>query len=238
VDRPGFWLAAATPKFSMRRTPVAVLSYSDVLTTGPTIEPLSVEDARRNADLDDSAWDADIRRWITQARKRVEHDARLALINQTRTRKLHYFPGDVGAKYQELWNYSGTYAWAGSYLELDSICPLSSGTSVAYVDTAGNSQTMASGDYTVDTARRPGVIWLKSTATWPLVSSEVNNVTITYVVGHGTTAASVPEEAVSAMTLLIRHWFDFPDLAGTFVGRTNPEAYDSMIAALSWGAYP
>lgn len=198
------------------------LCYSDTLTTGPTGEPVTPTEVRRNLDLDDNSWDADIVRWITQARRRVEHDARRALFNQTRTRKLNEWP-------------------AGNFIELDTVAPLSSVTSVSYVDTAGDSQTWSSSNYSVDTSRVPGGIRMAYNGVWPALRDYEDVVTIVYVVGYGTAASSVPAEAISAMHLLIRHWYDNPELVIQGQQRTalpNPEAYDACINQLSWGAYP
>lgn len=193
--------------------------WTDVLTTAPAAEPVSVEDARRNCDLDDTYRDEDLRRWIVYARRQVEHDARLALINQTRTLTLHAFP-------------------AGEELNLPAVAPLVSVTSVTYLDAAGASQTLTENtEFKIDTARRS--LWLKYNQDWPDTYGEANSVVIVYVAGHGTTPADVPAAARDAIHVLVRHRLENPEVA--IVGKritSAPMAYLSLINQIAVTAYP
>lgn len=196
------------------------LTYSDIVTTGPTVEPVNVEDARRNLDLDDLYRDEDLELWITEARKAVEYDARVALNTQTRSLALHCFP-------------------ASDSFEVGTVSPLISVTSITYLDTAGASQTLATSVYKVDTARRPGVVWLKYTQTWPSTYGEANAVTVTYTAGYGPAASDVPEAAKTAMYLLMRYRLDNPD--GYRVGKDEKDGiqgYWTAINRLRPGSYP
>lgn len=195
-------------------------AYADELTTAPSVEPVSVAEARRACDLDDKHWDDDLTAWIIEGRKRVEHDARVALINQTRTLHLHRFP-------------------RSDKLELPAVYPLSSVTSVYYLDTAGSSTLLATSVYSVDTARKPGCLWLKNGQSWPDTYAQANAVTITYVAGFGATAASVPEAAKSAIKMYVRHRFYSPDLqASGNIPRETLLAFESLTAQLNPSVYP
>ena len=196
------------------------LYYSDVLTTAPTLEPVNVEDARRNLDLDDNYRDADVEQWIIEARKSVEHDARVALVNQTRTLVTHAFP-------------------ASSSFNVGIVSPLVSVTSISYLDTAGTSQTLATTVYKVDTGRRPGVVWLKSGQTWPSTYDEANSVTVVYVAGHGAAVATVPEAAKQAIYLLVRYRLDNPEAFRVgFTEKAGLYGYEHCINQLRPGNYP
>lgn len=89
-----------------------------------------------------------------------------------------------------------TFTAFGDYLEL-SRGPFVSLTSVAYVDTAGDDQT-------VSAARvRDGKIYAPDGG-WPTIG-DYTTVTVTYVAGYGPYEA--PEELVQAQLLLIAHWY-------------------------------
>lgn len=192
---------------------MTVLHYVDYLSVAPAIEPVSVADAKRNSDYDDPYRDQDFARWITEARKRVEHDARLSLVNQTRIRKLDAFPGVA-------------------YLEC--IAPLVSVTSLAYIDQAGSTQTWASSNYEVDTARH--LVWLAYEKSWPDTRDIQNAVTLTYVSGHGATAATVPEAAKDAILLYCKMRFDHPE--AQMDDWTTTGSYQALIDTLKGGFYP
>lgn len=191
---------------------MAILKYSLELTTAPTVEPVTVAEAKRNADEDDSHRDSDFAMWISEGRKQVEHDTRRSLINQTWTLKLDCFPSE-------------------DYIELLRP-PLSSVTSIQYVDTDGNTQTFSSSSYVVDSARTPGIVYLAYNESWPSTRTQKNAVTVTYVAGYGATADSVPDWAKSAILIFCRHRYERPESAEI------PMGFAALCQRGSWGDYP
>lgn len=194
-------------------------AYSDTITSDPTTLPVSLADALRALDLDDSNRNVDIERWILEGAAKLRHDARVALITETRRRKLHAFP-------------------AGGLIVLDSVAPLASVTSIAYLDGAGASQTLATSVYSVDTDRRPGQIWLKYGQSWPATRAEPNAVTITYTAGYGAAATAIPGLAQQAILSLVRLRLDHPDDIDTGGVGEAPQGYAAAVEYLSWGGYP
>lgn len=193
--------------------------YANALSSGPSVEPVTLFEAKRACDVDDNYRDAEITRWIIEARKMVEHDARIALVNQTHLYYLHAFP-------------------SGDRIDLQVVSPLSSVTSITYLDTAGDSQTLATSVYKIDVARRPAAIWLKYNQTWPDTYNEANAVTITYVAGYGSTAADVPETAKQAVLFLVRHRLENPDMFSEARTYDVSETYRALIHRLHPGDYP
>ncbi len=187
------------------------LPYSIAVTSEPATEPVSVDEAKRNCDEDDNARDVDFARWITQARKQVEADARVSLITQTIQYKLDSFP-------------------SCDYIELPRP-PAISVTSITYIDSAGDSQTWTSG-YTLDANRTPGLVLLDYDQVYPVARDQRNAVTITYTAGYGTSPDDVPEEAKAAILVLVRNWYEKPESVEVPVG------YDALIQRLGWGDYP
>ncbi len=188
------------------------LPWSHAVSVDPTVEPVTVQEAKRNSDVDDDARDADFSRWIVEARKKVERDSRRALVNQTHVLKLDEFPN-------------------ADYIVLP-FPPLSSVTSIQYVDTAGTTQTFSSGSYTVDTNRTPGIVHLNYNESWPAIQGIFNSVVVTYVAGYGSTAADVPESAKAAILLLVKQRYEFPDSG------EEPMGYQALLGDLVYGSYP
>ena len=86
---------------------------------------------------------------------------------------------------------------------------LQSVTSIKYLDVTGPLQTMAAGDYAVDTKQEPGIIQLKTAKTWPATQVQIPNaVTVEYVAGYGATGASVPEAIKTGIKMLAGELFE------------------------------
>jgi uncharacterized phiE125 gp8 family phage protein len=74
--------------------------------------------------------------------------------------------------------------------------PLSSVTSVKYIDMGGTLQTMSSADYVVDTSGVKGRITLAYQKYWPLTRDVASAVTVRFVAGYGD-ASQVPSASRS-----------------------------------------
>lgn len=190
------------------------------MTTPPSVEPVSVAEAKRNCDVDSDDRDEDFARWISEARAQVEKDTRRALINQTVTLNMDQWPG-------------------GDAIVLP-YPPLSSVTSVKYYDTGGTQQTWSSGNYTVDTNRTPGVIFLDThdSVSWPSTQDRRNTIEVIYVAGYGSAASNVPDAAKNAILLLVKHRYEHPEMWGTSQFYEVPQAYQWLVDGLRFGDYP
>ncbi len=82
--------------------------------------------------------------------------------------------------------------------------PLQSVTEVTYSDTAGATQTLAAGQYRVDTTAHQGFIERAYGVTWPAVRDQSRTITVTYVAGY----TQIPEPIRAALLLLIGHWYE------------------------------
>lgn len=199
---------------------MAVVNQREHVSVQPSIEPITIDDARLHCDLDDSYFDGKLRQLIIAARNKVEQDTRLAFITQTRVLTFNDWPGTID-------------------VELPT-APIQSVSSITYTDSNDSVQTLSASNYTVDAAHRPGRIVLNHGESWPSNRGHHNDITVTYIAGHGSATTDVPELAKLAMLLLIRHWFDH----GTAVSmdfappKTMPMAYQSTVDGMHWGQYP
>ena len=81
--------------------------------------------------------------------------------------------------------------------------PTASVTSIAYIDTAGASQTLSTDIYALDSRQEPARIVTKFGQVWPATRAQNENaVTVTFVAGYGASASSVPEPLRHAVRLL------------------------------------
>jgi len=129
-----------------------------------------------------------------------------ALLRQTWDMSLHRFP-------------------SGSCL-LMPLPPLVSVTSISYIDTAGDSQTWSSSNYTVDTSREPGGIFPAFNQSWPATREQANAVTVRFVAGY----LEVPAPLRLAVLSLVSHYYQFrePTIIGTVIGEI-PDHVDRML---------
>ncbi len=140
------------------------------LVTGPATEPITVSEVIPYARLDNTDDSEIIVMLINASRRQAENLTRRALITQTWELYLDRFPN---------WEI---------FLPKP---PLQSVTSITYVDSAGVTQTLAAGQYTVDIVSEPGRITPAYGLLWPVTRDQINAVCIRFVAGYGL-AVAVP----------------------------------------------
>lgn len=183
------------------------------LVTPPALEPVTLADAKRQLRIEHDADDALITTLIQSAREHAETFTRRAFLLQTWDLKLDGFPSSV--------------------IELP-IAPVTSVTSITYVDLHGLTQTWDSSQYRTDLPSGPkaqrGRITLASGCLYPSTDDVTNAVTVRFVAGYGSVAATVPTSLMLGMLQLITHWYENRSSvdAGVFV----PVPY--TVDALLW----
>lgn len=160
------------------------------LITPPAVEPVSLEDAYiqcRVQAYDSSGHPDDtlLEALIVAAREHAEGFTGLSMAEQEFEIALDAFPTDE--------------------IKLP-MAPLVRISSITYV-VDGAPQTLSSDAYAIDTYQRPGWVFPASASSWPAADSVVNAVKIRYVAGFGVDQV-LPKSIVSAMKLLIAHWYE------------------------------
>lgn len=171
--------------------------------TGPATEPVGLTEAREHLGLPstETGHDGKLQRMIEMGRRTVEKYTRRSLINQTLKLTMSRFPE------------------SNQPIELPRP-PLSSVTSVAYIDYAGTSQTLVAGtDYQTVLDSSPGRITPEVNEVWPTVeTSREEAVTVTYVAGYGPDRDDVPDDLRGVVLELVAFWFSH---RGDFGGNTS-----------------
>jgi uncharacterized phiE125 gp8 family phage protein len=117
--------------------------------------------------------------------------------------------------------------------------PLVSVTSVQYVDTAGNTQTLsASTDYTVKSYNGIGRIQLLDGKSWPsLVGGGAGVVTVVYVAGHGSSATAIPIALKHAILMQCSTLYDYRATLSPGQQYEVPGTIKALIAQYKSGEY-
>lgn len=163
------------------------MSYKSFkVTTAPSVEPVTVAEAKTQLRIDGSSEDTLIGNYITVARQTLEVLMRRAFITQTITLKYDSFPTEI----------------------LLPRPPAIAVTSIQYVDTDGATQTWSSSEYTVDSQIEPASIVPAYDEDYPNTRAEPNAVTVVYTAGYGTSTTDVPESIRLAIRLLVGSYYE------------------------------
>lgn len=192
--------------------------------TPPTAEPLDTAALKLHLKIDTTVDDSLIATLGIAAREYVEAFIRRSLINTTYDLKLDAFPcGDIVLPYP----------------------PVSSITSVSYIDSNGDTQVMTAGatgyltDLPAGPHAEPGRIYRGYQVVWPVTRCQPNAVTVRFVSGYGASPSSVPSLILAAIKHLVEHWYVN---RGVIDGGINsvtsqvPKSVDAMLGAfkVSW----
>lgn len=154
-------------------------------TTGPAAEPLTRAEAKAYLKVDSDDENDLVDSLIVAARQMAEAYTARQLITATYTQVYDDFP-----------DLYGPICLARS--------PLGAVSSIAYTDTNGDAQTLATSVYETQTSDVGAEIVLKPSQVWPSVQSDKRGaVTVTYTAGYGSASTDVPESARTGMLLLI-----------------------------------
>jgi uncharacterized phiE125 gp8 family phage protein len=169
--------------------------------TAPTIEPITLDEAKAHLRVDHTADDGLIVSLIAASRQWAEARSGRAFITQTWDYKLDFFP--VG------WAHSSAAAFSRAPIILPKP-PLQSITSVQYVATNQQTATWSSSLYTVTRANTkpvlqpwmlPGNVQPAYGQFYPVTLSVPEAVTIRMVCGYGDAPTDVPEGIRRAMLI-------------------------------------
>ena len=137
--------------------------------TAPTVEPVTLTEAKLHQRIDLSTDDDLIEMWITAIREHAEHLTDRTLAPTTYRLYLDAFPLDG--------------------IEIPRP-PISSLSSIQYYDSAGVLTTMDAADYSLDDAQEPSWVLPAYGTTWPSTYSVANAVMVNFTAGY--TADNIP----------------------------------------------
>jgi uncharacterized phiE125 gp8 family phage protein len=157
--------------------------------TAPSLDPVSLSEAKEHCRIDSDESDGSIVGYILAARQFVEKVTGRMLIDQRWALTL-----------DRCW----PRAWDGACYRTRIVVPLpplTTVTSITYVDTAGVTQTLAANQYRVILRELFGFIEPAYSVSWPAVRDQSDAITVTFNCGYGTNPGDVPEPLRMAILL-------------------------------------
>jgi uncharacterized phiE125 gp8 family phage protein len=190
-----------------------------VRVTPPTVDPVTLAEAKVQCRVDTNADDAYIQSLVRLATTMVEGLLDVSLITQTWQASYDLFP-----------------IWAIILPRM----PLAAGEiTVTYRLGDGTTRVLSSAanDFQVDTNVVPGRIYPKWATSWPATRGDENSVVVRYPTGYGATAADVPPEAKHLIMVLVAHFYDSRQPTAPGSVTTVPYMFDTLLAASGLGVY-
>lgn len=163
-------------------------------------EPVTAAEAKKELEISGSDHDTHLNSLITEARQSFEYDSNVVIATGSYTLTLDSWPCDD--------------------IELP-IRPVTSITSITYVDTAGVSQTLSASAYTLDNYRAMPRVVLTYGNSWPTQRGWTNDITVTFVAGYAS-ASTVPQDIKTRVLLEVaRRFSDRLDELGESLAQVN-----------------
>lgn len=157
----------------------------------PVAEPVSLAEAKAWLRIDTADEDSLIGDLVTAAIRVCQQQTGKQFINATYVYRTRKFPG------------------VADRLTLPNP-PLSSVTSIQYVDTGGTTQTLNSSLYTVvaGTEWQAGYVIPIYSEQWPSLQGQDLDVIVTYVSGFGAAAANVPDAIRTQILMMVAEMYE------------------------------
>lgn len=162
--------------------------YRLALAAAPTVEPVSIQDARLHCRIDDNADNSYVSALITAARIMAEQYTRRVFITQS------------WVMYMDAWP-------CERFIEIPK-APLQGISSIVTYDDDDVSTTFASSNYYRDTISTPGRVVLRSGASWPDVERVANGIVINFVAGYAASPAGIPQDIRQAILMIVAHLYE------------------------------
>lgn len=192
---------------------------------GPSVEPVTVAEAKSHLRVDIFSDDALIGTYITAAREWVEAYLDRTLVHTQWRMRLERFPTD-------------------SLLPIELPRPpvVTSGTATAvtitYTGETGSTATLSTAQYRVQRFETPGRVTTVYGGTWPAGLEDNDAVQVTWWAGYGSTGSSVPAAIRHAILMLVGYWYE--NRSTVVVGSISKQlefAVESLLSSQKWGSY-
>ncbi|MCH8347366.1 MAG: phage head-tail connector protein [Proteobacteria bacterium] len=179
------------------------------LVTAPSVEPVTLAEAKEHLKIDHADEDTYITNLITAARRFCEKYTRLALIEQTWKWTFDHWPGimDVCDETLPLTLRGGDVR----FVEVP-VTPLISVTSITTYDDQDTATVWAASNYY--TSSPQGRIYRRTGASWPSSGRAGDGIEFVFKAGFGTAASDVPTPLRQGLLQLIAHLYENRVAAG------------------------
>ncbi|MFN7317950.1 MAG: hypothetical protein ACK5S6_00440 [bacterium] len=189
------------------------MKFQAELVTGPTVEPLTLNEAKKQLEIStsDTTHDVQLAQAIQEAREQWEHDTDSVCCYQTWKIRVQSLADRLALPKR----------------------PIQSITSITYFDGNNASQTLSASLYQLHINE----FRLAYQATLPATSARWDAWTINYRCGYSQDATLVPAIAKRAMLLLVGHYFENRDMLMSDAIQTM-KPYESLVMKFMRSNYP
>jgi uncharacterized phiE125 gp8 family phage protein len=160
---------------------------SSILTTAPTVEPISLAEAKSHLRVTHSDDDTYISTLISSARRAVEQSYDVSLLQQS-------------------WSYFQDRWPAASFIVLPKF-PVLSISDIFIFGDDDVAATLNHAHYYLDAASRPARVILRDGRSFPIAGRSANGIEIKIVAGFGALASAVPQTIRQALLIIIADWY-------------------------------
>lgn len=196
-----------------------------VQTTGPSVEPLTLAEAKAHLRVDVSDDDTLITALIMAARQYAEQLTGLSFCTQSWTYFADSFPGYgvMGVPWGQEYSHPGN----AFLLEKG---PINSIDSVKYLDMQGTLQTLSSSVYTSELSGQLGRVAPKFGQIWPIALPQIGAVQVAFTAGYGD-ASKVPQGLKNWMLLRVGALYENREevISGRSITVTPLSFVDSLL---------
>lgn len=174
--------------------------------TSPS-SPVNLDEAKAHLRITQADEDSLIQTYIDAAVEAVEASTRRQLVTASFQYLIDSFPDEIKLP-----------------------CPpLASVESITYVDADGDSQTLASSLYQIDSASQPAIIKPAYNKSWPTTRDQFNAVEVLFDAGYGA-AEDVPDSLKLCIKVLVGHYYENREMAAPVALQEIPYSVQSILA--------
>jgi uncharacterized phiE125 gp8 family phage protein len=189
--------------------------------TPPTVEPVSLAEAKAHCRVDTIDDDAYIASLITAARQWCEAYMDETLLHQQLVMRMDGFPPEIRLPRPPM-------ATAGT----------TTVTSITYtLNETLATATLSTSEYRVDRESKPGVIRHTYGGAWPPYLEDYNAVRVTWWAGRGADGSAVPPGIRNAILMLVSHFYEHRMAADATSLSEVPFGVKALLDAARWGSY-
>jgi uncharacterized phiE125 gp8 family phage protein len=192
------------------------------LVAGSTVEPVSLAEAKAQCRVTASDEDGLIAGYLLAARSYCEDYVRRSFATVTRQLTLD-------GNWPTVFDQCNVSRHTRIVLPRP---PAQSIVSVAYVDTTGTPQTLASNQYQFSTGDICGYIDQAYGVIWPTVRQQPDAITVQWIAGYGANPSNLPEPIRQAILMLTAHFFQNREAVVGTEARVTPIELPFAVDAL------
>jgi len=193
------------------------------LYAAPAIEPLTLSEIKAHCRVTHADDDTYLLALVSACREYAETITRRSFINSTWRLTLDEWPtartGNFGSTSEDI---------------VLPRSPVSSVTSITYIDTDRVTQTLAAPTYELSTTVEPSIIRLNYGREWPSVLDHPESIVITFVAGYGAQPDDIPERVRTIIKLHAAYLYENREVANpaALAASDVSVGYEALIRSL------